>query len=199
MAVVSDFTPEFMGFLNDGTYQAVGQVAIEFQRDCQRRVNIGNDKGWLRSQAGNPPHHAGETGPYRHIGAEGNRAGQLWRVGVPAEKFHMLYQEKGTKPHAITAVNVRMLRIPWRAEGQGRREPTAQEILDIGLRWEYSKKSGENEWVYYRRTVKHPGQQARPWLSSTLRLGKAKYAAIVAKLGSYKLTTQRGFNPEPPQ
>lgn len=187
------YDAEFLKLLDQGTYDAVGQMAVEYQRDCQRRVNIGNDQGWLRSQPGNPPHHSGPTGPYKHIASVGNRARKTWHVGVDAEHFHLWFQETGTKPHIIEAKRAKLLRIRWLAEGRGRREPTPEEISRIGLR-----KEGD-DWVYYRRRVLHPGQEPRPWMASTLRLGLKKYAAIIGKGGAFKLTTQRPFRPEPPQ
>lgn len=167
-----EINPNFTRYIKAVCFDSMNNAAIEFYRDCQRRINVDNDDGWLRSQAPNPPHKSGGTGPHKEIVHQPSRENNSVRVGVTEKGFHLYFQEVGTRAHAIRPVNARILRIPWRAEGRGRREPTTEEIKRIGLRNE------NGEWVYYRDEVLHPGQEPRPWLVATLNLLWPKYLKI---------------------
>lgn len=162
-------------------------------REAQKLVRRTNQHGWFRSDAGEAPHTSGGK-PHPGISWQRipNNGGA--QVGVLPNALHLWFMEAGTEPHTITAKNAPMLRIPWRAEGNGRREPTEQEIHRLGLVLLPAPYGGQ-EWVYFRKSINHPGNKPRPWLLPTVERIKDRLAQLIA--GETKSQLKRTYGDVP--
>lgn len=186
-----DFDKALAAITADGMAKAGAFIT----KEADKRIHINNDDGWWRSLPGEAPHHSANGGPDKRVLWEviPGTAGRLPRliIGIAEGAAHLLMLEVGTRPHVIRPRRAKMLRIPWRAEGRGRRQPTEEEIERIGLqptrtilRKGRGKQKGKLvpsmvEYVYYREKVMHPGTAPRPWLIPTIFDNIKKIASLI--------------------
>lgn len=173
MTVLVEVNASAPDILRDLLADRLAQVTVAMHRDCQHKVRLANRDGWTRSQPGESP-HTSEGGPHRGIVRAIDKARMYFAIGLTSAAKHLFFQEVGTRPHEILPVIANMLRIPWRAEGRGKREPTKEEIERIGLVFR------GGQWIFFRKRVWHPGQEPRPWLVQTIMDNIDKYRAILA-------------------
>ena len=207
---------ELIAAVEQAALRGLQQGAAYLHRELQKTIRVDNRKGWWRSEAGEVPHKSG-SGPHKEIVREIDEQDMRARVGVTKRGFHLFYMEVGTAAHIIEAVRAVFLRIPWRAEGRGERQPTPDEIARLGLvpddRDTFTRASTEvvkngkkhrrsikrvvQQWVYYRRSVRHPGTAPRPWMIPTFMAHKAKIIELMTQpLAKY--TPNFRIGPEPP-
>lgn len=178
------------------TAAGMARAGAMLAKKCNERIRINNADGWYRSLPGESPHHS-STGPDKRVIWEvvPGAGGKLPRVivGITEGNEHLLMLEVGTAPHVIRPKRAKLLRIPWRAEGRGRRQPTDEEIERLGLRpvgevfRKHSKGKGlrgsQTEWVYFLEQANHPGTAPRPWLVPTVMENLKQIGAMFAGTG----------------
>lgn len=165
---------QFKAIVRRATSNGLRRTAVVFHSDCRRAVNLSNQRGRAPSTEGQPPRKRTGFGQQNIVWEHNDNAKQpAVRVGVTKNARYMFALELGTKPHIIRPKHAKILRIPWLGKGN----PSKEEIKRIGLRKMAADGKG-NRWFYFRKQVKHPGTRPRPWLLSTFRKNKAKYARL---------------------
>lgn len=181
MAVVVKFDDrKLQKALNGASVNGVKRASLFYQSAMKRAVNKSNQRGTRPSIPGEPPHKFtgfGQSNIFWRMRKGLFGINDIAEVGVGGNAMYMFLLDQGTNPKVIEPRQPgKMLMIPWRKN----REPTPEEIKELGLKKLVPPRGGRKQWFMFRPRARTPGTKPRPFFLPTLY----KNSNILARLAA---------------